>query len=75
MSDVSNVITSMKNEECALLQAASPMVQASALLQMFAVIKLAEEMRKVWVHSSSGSQQWMWILHGIMGRRFPEGGC
>ena len=51
----------MKNEECALLQAASPMVQASALLQMFAVIKLAEEMRKVWVHSSS-SQQWiLWL--------------
>ena len=49
----------MKNEECALLQAASPMVQAAALLQMFAVIKLAEEMRKVWVHSRGSSQQWI----------------
>ena len=49
----------MKNEECALLQAASSMVQASALLQMFAVIKLAEEMRKVWVHSRGSSQQWI----------------
>ena len=48
----------MKNEECAHLHAATPMAQAAALLQMFAAIKLAEEMRKVWVHSS-GSQQWI----------------
>ena len=51
-------------EECALLQAATPMAQAAALLQMFAAIKLAEEMRKVWVHSSGsgGSQQWiLWL--------------
>ena len=45
-------------EESALLQAATPLAPAAALLQMFAAIKLAEEMRKVWVHSSS-SQQWI----------------
>ena len=44
-----------EDEDCAHLQAATPMAQAAALLQMFAAIKLEEEMRKVWVHSSSGS--------------------
>ena len=48
-------------EECALLQAATPLAPAAALLQMFAAIKLAEEMRKVWVHSSS-SRQWILTL-------------